>query len=246
MDSRGNPTVEVEAVLSSGSFGRAIVPSGAIDRSIRSGRTPRRRRPLRRQGSPASGRQRQHGDRRGGPRDRCLRPASAGQLLLRDVDGTPNKASLGANATLGVSLAVARAAADDLLLPLYRYVGGVNAHVLPVPMMNVLNGGEHADNNVDFQEFMIMPVGAASFSEALRWGIETYHALAKVLHESRPEHRHRRRRWFRSEPGQQRRRPEAPPRGDRGRRSGSGHRHRPGDRRGVDRVLRRRQLRSRR
>src|SRR5690606_30149945 len=92
-----------------------------------------------------------------------------------------NKGRLGANALLGVSLAVARAAADELALPLYRYVGGTNAHVLPVPMMNVLNGGAHADNNVDFQEFMIMPVGAASFREALRWGVETYHALKAVL-----------------------------------------------------------------
>ena len=103
--------------------------------------------------------------------------------LLLDLDGTDNKGRLGANAILGVSLAVAKAAADELGLPLYRYVGGANAHVLPVPMMNVLNGGEHADNNVDMQEFMIMPVGAASFSEALRWGAETYHVLKKVLHE---------------------------------------------------------------
>jgi len=103
--------------------------------------------------------------------------------VLIELDGTDNKGRLGANAILGVSLAVARAAADDLSLPLYRYIGGVNAHVLPVPMMNVLNGGEHADNNVDIQEFMIMPVGAASFSEALRWGAETYHVLKKVLHD---------------------------------------------------------------
>ena len=103
--------------------------------------------------------------------------------VLIELDGTDNKSRLGANAILGVSLAVARAAADDLAIPLYRYIGGVNAHVLPVPMMNVLNGGEHADNNVDMQEFMIMPVGAASFSEALRWGAETYHVLKKVLHD---------------------------------------------------------------
>ena len=102
---------------------------------------------------------------------------------LLDLDGTDNKGRLGANAILGVSLAVAKAAADELELPLYRYVGGANAHVLPVPMMNVLNGGAHADNNVDLQEFMIMPVGAASFSEALRWGAETYHALKKLLHD---------------------------------------------------------------
>jgi len=98
-----------------------------------------------------------------------------------DLDGTPNKARLGANAILGVSLAVARAAADEQELPLYRYIGGANASVLPVPMMNVINGGAHADNNIDLQEFMVMPVGAASFSEALRWGTETYHALKAVL-----------------------------------------------------------------
>ena len=102
---------------------------------------------------------------------------------LLDLDGTDNKARLGANAILGTSLAVAKAAADELEIPLYRYVGGTNAHVLPVPMMNVLNGGVHADNSVDFQEFMIMPVGAPSFSEALRWGTQTYHVLKKVLHD---------------------------------------------------------------
>jgi len=101
--------------------------------------------------------------------------------LLVELDGTDNKARLGANAILGVSLAVAKAAASHLEVPLYRYVGGPNAHVLPVPMMNVINGGAHADNNVDIQEFMIMPVGAASFSEALQWGVETYHALRAVL-----------------------------------------------------------------
>src|SRR5204863_1746593 len=102
------------------------------------------------------------------------------QTML-DLDGTPNKANLGANAILGASLAVARAAADSAGLPLYRYVGGPNAHLLPVPMMNILNGGAHADNNVDIQEFMIAPIGAATFSEALRWGTETYHALKSVL-----------------------------------------------------------------
>jgi enolase len=104
-------------------------------------------------------------------------------LALVDLDGTADKGRLGANALLGVSLAVARAAADEVGLPLYRYVGGVGAHVLPVPMMNVINGGAHADNNVDLQEFMIVPVGAASFAEALRWGTETYHALKAVLHQ---------------------------------------------------------------
>ena len=102
-------------------------------------------------------------------------------MALVDLDGTPTKGRLGANAVLGVSLAVARAAAVDAELPLFRYVGGANAHVLPVPMMNVVNGGAHADNSIDFQEFMVMPVGAASYSEGLRWGVETYHALAKVL-----------------------------------------------------------------
>jgi enolase len=104
-------------------------------------------------------------------------------LALIDADGTPNKTRLGANATLGVSLATAKAAADELGLPLFRYVGGADGHVMPVPMMNVINGGVHADNSIDFQEFMILPVGAASFSEALRWGVETYHALAGVLKE---------------------------------------------------------------
>ncbi len=182
MDSRGNPTVEVEAVLSSGAFGRAIVPSGAST------------------GQFEAVELRDGGDRyRGkgvltavGNVNAAIADALVGidaydqralDHRLLELDGTPNKSNLGANAALGVSLAVARAAADDLMLPLYRYVGGANAHVLPVPMMNVLNGGEHADNNVDFQEFMVMPVGASSFTEAMRWGIETYHALAKVLHD---------------------------------------------------------------
>jgi enolase len=104
-------------------------------------------------------------------------------MQLLELDGTDNKANLGANALLGVSLAVAHAAADEVALPLYRYVGGPNAHVLPVPMLNVLNGGAHADNNVDLQEFMLMPLGAASFGEALRWGAETYHVLKALLHE---------------------------------------------------------------
>ncbi len=102
-------------------------------------------------------------------------------LALIDLDGTADKSRLGANAIVGTSLAVARAAASDALAPLYRYLGGIDAHVLPVPMMNVLNGGVHSDNNVDFQEFMVVPVGAASFAEALQWGAETYHALHRVL-----------------------------------------------------------------
>ncbi len=182
LDSRGNPTVEVEVLLTSGAIGRALVPSGAST------------------GQFEAVELRDGGDRYLGKGvakavenvNTVMRDALAGvdgyaqreiDQLLVDLDGTPNKQNLGANAILGVSLAAARAAAEDLALPLYRYVGGVNAHVLPVPMMNVLNGGEHADNNVDFQEFMIMPVGAASFTEGLRWGVEIYHSLKKVLGE---------------------------------------------------------------
>ncbi len=181
LDSRGNPTVEVEVVLESGAAGRAIVPSGAST------------------GTFEATEQRDGGDRFGGKgvlqavghvdgelADLVVGLDAADQraidLAMVDLDGTPNKARLGANAILGVSLAVARAAAVDAGLPLYRYLGGVGAHVLPVPMMNVLNGGVHADNSVDFQEFMVVPVGAASFGEALRWGAETYHALQRVLH----------------------------------------------------------------
>jgi len=180
LDSRGTPTVEVEVFLDSGAQGRAIVPSGAST------------------GQFEAVELRDGGDRFGGKGvlqavghvDDEIYDAIVGldalqqreiDRILIELDGTDNKGRLGANAMLGVSLAVARAAADELELPLYRYVGGVNAHVLPVPMMNVLNGGEHADNNVDLQEFMIMPVGAASFREALRWGAETYHVLKKVL-----------------------------------------------------------------
>jgi enolase len=182
LDSRGNPTVEVEVFLESGARGRAIVPSGAST------------------GQFEAVERRDGGDRYGGKGvlgaveavNGEVREALVGAEALQqrvvdqqmlDLDGTDNKGRLGANAILGVSLAVAKAAADELEVPLYRYVGGANAHVLPVPMMNVLNGGAHADNNVDFQEFMIMPVGAASFSEALRWGTETYHVLKRLLHE---------------------------------------------------------------
>ncbi|TVR25486.1 MAG: phosphopyruvate hydratase [Ilumatobacter sp.] len=180
LDSRGNPTVEVEVVLASGAHGRAIVPSGAST------------------GEHEAVELRDDDDRYGGKGVRTavqfVDHEIAGVLEgfdaldqrtidreLIDLDGTDNKSRIGANAILGTSLAVAKAAADELQIPLYRYVGGANAHVLPVPMMNVLNGGVHADNNVDFQEFMVMPVGAPSFSEALRWGTETYHALKKVL-----------------------------------------------------------------
>ncbi|MEP6661853.1 MAG: phosphopyruvate hydratase [Acidimicrobiales bacterium] len=182
LDSRGNPTVEVEVVLDSGATGRAIVPSGA-----------------------STGEHEAVELRDGGARYLGKGVATAvanvnGEIadtlegvdaleqrlvdrILVDLDGTDNKARLGANAILGVSLAVAKAAADEVDLPLYRYIGGPNAYVLPVPMMNVINGGVHADNSIDLQEFMIVPVGAASFSEAMRWGVETYHTLKRVLHE---------------------------------------------------------------
>ncbi len=182
IDSRGNPTVEVEVATSSGAVGRALVPSGAST------------------GQFEAVELRDGGDRYMGKgvltavgfvnteiADAVTGMEVTGQRAIdqamNDLDGTPNKGRVGANAILGVSLAAAHAAASDVGLPLYRYIGGPHAHVLPVPMMNVLNGGEHADNNIDLQEFMIMPVGAASFSEGLRWGIETYHTLKKVLHE---------------------------------------------------------------
>ncbi len=182
LDSRGNPTVEAEVLLESGARGRAMVPSGAST------------------GEHEAVELRDGGRRFGGKGvltavgfvngeiDTALRGVDAlDQRLvdssLNDIDGTPNKSRIGANAILGVSLAVAKAAADELDLPLWRYVGGPNAHVLPVPMMNVINGGAHADNTIDLQEFMIMPVGAPSFREALRWGTETYHQLKKILHD---------------------------------------------------------------
>jgi enolase len=182
LDSRGNPTVEVEVLLDSGARGRAAVPSGAST------------------GEHEAVELRDGDDRYGGLGVRNAVGFVNGEIAdaldrfdaesqrvvdtaLCDLDGTDNKSRLGANAILGVSLAVAKAAADELDIPLYRHVGGTNAHVLPVPMMNVINGGAHADNTIDFQEFMLMPVGAASFSEALRWGAETYHALKALLHD---------------------------------------------------------------
>lgn len=181
LDSRGNPTVEVEVLLEDGSLGRAIVPSGASTGQFEAV------------------------ELRDGDKDRYLgkgvqkavdnvnsiiapeligmdatRQVEIDKLLI-ELDGTPNKGKLGANAILGVSLAVARAAAESVGLPLYQYIGGTNAQELPVPMMNILNGGAHADNNVDIQEFMIMPVGAKSFKEALRMGAEVFHSLKKVL-----------------------------------------------------------------
>ncbi|GAA1103128.1 phosphopyruvate hydratase [Nesterenkonia jeotgali] len=183
LDSRGNPTVEVDVLLEDGSFGQAAVPSGASTGAFEAV------------------------ERRDGDKDRYLGKGVLGAVgavndviaaalegqdateqrvidqILLDLDGTENKASLGANAILGASLAVAKAAAGASDLPLYKYLGGPNAHLLPVPMMNILNGGSHADSNVDIQEFMIAPIGAATFSEALRSGVEVYHALKALLKE---------------------------------------------------------------
>jgi enolase len=182
LDSRGNPTVEVEVFLDSGAKGRAIVPSGASTGQFEAVE-------LRDGGSAWMGKG--VATAVGHVNDEIADAIEGMEALdqrgvdtaLIDLDGTPNKARLGANAILGASLAVAKAAADELELPIYRYVGGANAHVLPVPMMNVVNGGAHADNTIDLQEFMVMPVGAASFDEALQWGTEIYHVLKKVLHD---------------------------------------------------------------
>jgi enolase len=182
LDSRGNPTVEVEVELISGARGRAAVPSGAST------------------GAHEAHELRDGGGRYGGKGVQTAVANIEGEIAeavtglealdqrlldseLLALDGTDNKSRLGANALLGVSLAVAQAAADELDLALYRYVGGANAHVLPLPLMNVVNGGAHADSNVDLQEFMLAPVGAAGFGEALRWGTETYHALRTLLHD---------------------------------------------------------------
>jgi enolase len=182
LDSRGNPTVEAEVILSSGARGRAIAPSGAST------------------GIHEAVELRDGGTRYGGKGvqqavshvNRAIADALEGldavdqrsiDFTMIDLDGTPDKGALGANAMLAVSLATAKSVADELDLPLYRSIGGTNAHVLPVPMFNVLNGGAHARNSIDFQEFMLMPVGAASYREALRWGAETYHALRAVLAE---------------------------------------------------------------
>ena len=181
LDSRGNPTVEVDVYLEDGAFGRAAVPSGASTGAFEAV------------------------ELRDGDKDRYLGKGTLNAVdnvntliapgligldatdqsgidrFLIELDGTDNKGKLGANAILGVSLAVAKAAADSAGLPLYRYIGGANAKVLPSPMMNILNGGKHADNNVDIQEFMVMPLGAETFSEALRMGTEVFHSLKKVL-----------------------------------------------------------------
>jgi enolase len=181
LDSRGNPTVEVEVLLDSGFVGRAGIPSGASTGAFEAVEL-RDDDPSRYLGK---GVQKAVNNVNG-----IIAPELTGydaldqagiDEALVELDGTPNKAKLGANAILGVSLAVAKAAAAALDLPLYRYIGGINAKQLPVPMMNILNGGEHADNNVDIQEFMIMPVGAGSFAEALRMGAEVFHNLKKVL-----------------------------------------------------------------
>ncbi|MCC0043011.1 MAG: phosphopyruvate hydratase [Brucellaceae bacterium] len=183
LDSRGNPTVEVDVVLEDGSMGRAAVPSGAST------------------GAHEAVELRDGGKRYLGKGVEQAVDAVNGELFeaiggmeaenqihidqtMIDLDGTQNKKRLGANAILGVSLAVAKAAAEAAGLPLYRYVGGAGAHVLPVPMMNIINGGAHADNPIDFQEFMIMPLGAESFREGLRWGAEVFHTLKKGLKEA--------------------------------------------------------------
>jgi enolase len=182
LDSRGNPTVEVEVFLASGATGRAIVPSGASTGQFEA--TELRDGGDRYLGKGVLAAVGHVNDDIGAALEGFeALDQRAVDLLLIDLDGSPNKANLGANAMLGVSLAVAHAAADESGLPLWRYVGGAGAHVLPVPMMNVLNGGAHANNSVDFQEFMIMPLGAASYSEGLRWGVETYHTLKALLNE---------------------------------------------------------------
>jgi enolase len=183
LDSRGNPTVEVEVFLADGSFGRAAVPSGASTGAHEAVEL-RDDDKSRFQGKGVLKAVRNVNEIIG-PKlldHHALKQVTIDGFLV-ELDGTPNKNKLGANAILGVSLAVAHAAADHVGLPLYRYLGGANAKYLPVPMMNILNGGKHADNNVDFQEFMIMPVGAATFREALRMGAEVFHSLKKVLHD---------------------------------------------------------------
>ena len=181
LDSRGNPTVEVEVLLESGALGRAAVPSGAStgEREALELRDGDAGRYLGKGVTQAV----EHVNQTIGPEVVGLEATDQVLLdqLLCELDGTEDKRKLGANAVLGVSLAVAKAAADDAGLPLYRYLGGVNARILPVPMMNILNGGKHADNTVDFQEFMIIPLGAERFSEALRMGAEVFHHLRAVL-----------------------------------------------------------------
>ncbi|NNM88940.1 MAG: phosphopyruvate hydratase [Phycisphaerae bacterium] len=182
LDSRGNPTVEVDVILNDGTLGRAAVPSGASTGEheaveLRDGDAAR-------YGGKGTSKAVQNVNTKIAPElvDRDPREQEQIDRMMIAMDATPNKAKLGANAILGVSMAVAKAAAAASGLPLYRYLGGTSAKVLPVPMMNILNGGKHADNNVDFQEFMIQPWGARNFAHALRMGAEVYHALKKVLH----------------------------------------------------------------
>jgi enolase 1/2/3 len=181
LDSRGNPTVEVELSVRSGAWGRAAVPSGASTGEFEATE-------LRDGGSEWQGKgvtravANVNNEIAGAVRGQDAASQAALDRMLITLDGTPNKSRLGANAILAVSLAAAHASAAEEQLPLWRYLGGETAHVLPVPMMNVLNGGAHADNKVDFQEFMIVPLGARSFSEALRWGSEVFHALRQILH----------------------------------------------------------------
>jgi len=183
LDSRGNPTIEVEVRLADGAFGRAMVPSGASTGEHEALEL-------------RDGDKKRYGGKGvlravnavNGPLADALRGMYAQQKIVDEtmieLDGTPTKSNLGANAILGVSLAVARAAAESVNLPLYAYLGGVHAHLLPVPMMNIMNGGKHATNSTDFQEFMVMPVGADSFREALRWCVEIYQALKNILHKA--------------------------------------------------------------
>ena len=184
IDSRGNPTVEVEVLLDSGASGRAMVPSGASTGQfeaveLRDGEEIWSGKGVKNAVSHVNNE----------IADSVLGLEAADQRVIDqtmiDLDGTDDKGRLGANAILGVSLAVARAAAQDAGIPLFKYVGGANAHLLPVPMFNVINGGMHADNNIDFQEFMVMPLGAASYSEALQWGVDIYHSLKSVLNGKR-------------------------------------------------------------
>jgi len=181
LDSRGNPTVEVDVLLDDGSFGRAAIPSGASTGAYEAVelRDKRARRYMGKGVLAAV----KNVNEIIGPEVVGMDAAAQEELdeLMIELDGTPNKGKLGANAILGVSLAVAKAAADSAGLPLYRYLGGCSANILPVPMMNIVNGGKHSDNNVDFQEFMIMPIGAKDFPEALRMGAETFHTLKSVL-----------------------------------------------------------------
>ena len=182
IDSRGNPTVEVEVLLHSGATGRAMVPSGASTGQFEAVE-------LRDGGDIWSGKgvKKAISHVNNEISDAVLGLDATDQRVLDqtmiDLDGTDDKSRLGANAILGVSLAVARSAAKDSGMPLFKYIGGANAHLMPVPMFNVINGGMHADNNIDFQEFMIMPLGAASYSEALQWGVDVYHSLKAVLND---------------------------------------------------------------